>query len=715
MRPKELRSLEKLLPIFLVLIAVVFGLTGTGTARETSFWTTERETEFLSGTPECVSIRINEIVSLAPQLDTLLTSGESYFWCLARDGEGNVYAGSGDGGNVFKFAADGETSLVLDSPELEILSLAIDRHGSVYAGTSPGGLIYKILPDGKSLVFFKSGESYVWCLALDEKGNLYAGTGDQGKVYRIRPDGSGELFYETGERHVMCARYAGGRLFLGTEGSGLVLSVSQEGKGQVLYDCDEKEVRDIAVGDDGVVYAAAVSKSKKPGGTQQTDSGSGEGGSETQEQKKLTSSIYKISPDGTGVKLWTTSRSGAYSLYLAGKDSLVVGTDDDGTIYCLAEGRLGLLRKVADSQILGVIGDGRTVFFSTGNGARVYSAGPVFCKEGTLVSKVFDAIGVSRWGCLTWEAEVPRGSSLAFSTRTGNCENPDKTWSEWGEELTSSGGIVRSFPGRFVQWKAILRSSTGRVSPSFRKVTLSYLEKNLAPTVASVQVMPQGIPLARGGMDKVPERVWQTLPGGVKVEYSIVSDEEERAVEDAAWARAFRTALWQASDPNGDKLTFSIFYRGIEEENWKLLEENFKEAIFTWNTSAFPDGTYLLRVVASDLPDNTPSGALTAEGMSLQFEIDNTPPVISGLRYARERAGVRIDGKVSDNMSPVVGLDYSLDGDEWRNLQAADGLLDSPREEFSFVLEGLGAGEHALIVKARDGAGNIATARLKVM
>jgi hypothetical protein len=714
-RPKERCSLGKLLAIFLFLTAVVFGLTGTGGARETSFWATERESEFLSGTPECVSIKRSEMVSLALQLDTLLSSGESYFWCLAKDAKGNVYAGSGDGGNVYKFAADGETSLVLDSPELEILSLAIDRQGSVYAGTSPGGLIYKINADGKSSVFFKSGESYVWCLALDEKGNLYAGTGDQGKVYRIRPDGSGELFYETGERHVMCARYAGGKLFLGTEGSGLVVSVSQQGEGQVLYDCDEKEVRDIVVGDEGVIYAAAVSKSKKAGGTQQTDPGSAEGGSETQEQKKLTSSIYKIYPDGTAIKVWTTSRSSVYSLYLAGKDSLIFGTGDDGTMYCLAEGKLGLMRKVADSQILAVIGDGRTVFFSTGNGARVYSAGPVLCKEGTLVSKVFDAVGVSRWGCLTWDAQVPRGSSLTFSTRTGNCENPDKTWSKWSEELTSSGGVVTSFPGRFVQWKAILRSSAGRVSPLLRKVTLSYLEKNLAPTVASVQVMPQGMPLAKGGIDKAPERVSQTLPGGVKVEYSIVSDEEERAMEEAAWARVFRTALWQASDPNGDNLTFSIFYRGIDEEKWKLLEENFKEAIFTWNTSGFPDGSYFLRVVASDSPDNSPSEILTAEGLSLPFEIDNTPPVVSGLRYTKEKVGIRIDGKVSDNMSPVVVLNYSLDGKEWCNLQALDGLLDSLHEEFSFVLEGLAAGEHALVIRARDGAGNIGTGRLRVM
>lgn len=714
MRPREVRFLEKSLPISLTLIVVALGLVGSVTARETSFWTIERASEFLNGTPECVSIRRPEVVSLALDVDTLVRSEESYFWCLASDARGNLYAGSGDGGNVYKFDARGETSLILDSPELEVLSLAVDKRGSIYAGTSPGGFVYKIDPEGRSSVFFKTGESYVWCLAFDEKGNLYAGTGDLGRVYRIRPDGSGELFYDTGENHVMCAKYIGERLFVGTEGSGLVVSVSDQGRGEVLYDCDEKEVRDLVVGEDGIVYAAAVSQSRK-GFTQQTDPKSEEAVPEGEEQRKLASSIYKIYRDGTGLKLWTTSRSSVYSLYLAGQDSLVIGTGDEGTIYGLANGKLELLQKVGDSQILDIVGADGALVFCTGNGARVYSAGPLVCEEGSLVSNVFDAVGVSRWGSLTWEARAPHGTSLAFSVRTGNCEKPDKTWSEWSQELTSSGEVAQLIPGRFVQWKAVLRSSTGKLSPSFRKVTLSYIEKNLAPTVASVQVMPQGVTFSRGGMDKVPERVSQTFPGGIKVEYSIVSDEEETVMEDAAWARAFRTAVWQASDPNGDRMSFSVSYRAIAEEKWKAIEKAFGETIFAWNTAAFSDGTYQLRVVATDLPDNTPSEALTAEDISLPFDIDNTPPVVSGLSYAREKAGVRIDGRVADAMSAVVGLDYSLDGGEWRNLESSDGLLDSSREEFSFLLEELAPGEHSIVVRARDRAQNIGTGRLKTM
>lgn len=446
-----------------------------------------------------------------------------------------------------------------------------------------------------------------------------------------------------------------------------------------------------------------------------TDSSAEESVSGGQEQKKVSSSIYKIFQDGSAIKLWSTARSSVYSIYLVSRDSLIIGTGDSGTIYGLANNNLELLEKVGESQVLDIIGSDEALLFSTGNRARVYSAGPLFCRDGSLLSSVFDAEGISTWGSLSWEGESSAGSSLSFAIRSGNCEKPDKTWSDWSDELKTSGEVVRAFPGRYVQWKAILHSSKGRHSPSFRKVTLAYLEKNLAPTVGSVQVMPQNVVFERGGMDKVPDKVSQTFPDGIKVEYSITSGEEMRATEEAGWARTFRTAVWQASDPNSDRLSFSVFYRGVEEENWKPIQENIKDVLFTWNTTSFPDGSYVLKVVASDLPDNTPSEALSGEGVSLPFEIDNTAPVITGLKCERAKGDVRVEGRVTDNMSPIVDRDYSLDGGDWHNLQSSDGLLDSQKEEFSFLLEGLSQGEHSIVVRARDEALNIGTAKLKVI
>ncbi|MBN1503616.1 MAG: hypothetical protein JW952_00990 [Candidatus Eisenbacteria bacterium] len=680
------------------------GLAGKGHCRETSFWLTESDADFRGGTPEHVSVNRPGVVVLAPELDTLLSSEDDYFWCLADDGRGTVYAGSGDAGRVYSVDERGKSEVVADSLDLEVLSLAVDAGGAVYAGTAPGGLIWKIAPGGKRSVFFETGETYVWCLVFDDDGNLYAGTGDKGNIYKISPDGKGEVFYQTGERHVMCARHADGRLVVGTEGTGLVFAVNPQGKGRVLYDCDEQEVRDLACADGGVVYAAAVARTKGMAGPEL--GGAPASGRDHGEQMSG-SSLYRIAADGTTSRLWASSRSTIYCVWPVSADSILLGTGDEGRILCLGSGRLGLVDAVEQSQVLDLMESSGRLVFSTGNEARVFSSGPGTSRSGTLVSRAFDTNGVSRWGGLSWEAEVPRGASVTFQLRTGNSETPNRTWSDWSEGVRENGAVPQSPPARFVQWKATLGSGAGGSSPSLTKVTLAFAERNLPPTVDGLKVLPQGMPFVSGGIEKMPERVSQTLPGGIKVEYSAVRDATARAVEGAAWARTVRTAVWEAADPNGDNQKFAVYYKRLEETRWKPIEEDVRETLFAWNTSAWPDGSYCLRVVATDLPDNLPEEALSAETVSLPFDVDNTAPVVSRLASTRVTGGAAVTGTLSDSMSPVTELHYSLDGGDWMPAQASDGLLDSRTEDFSILLSSLEAGEHTVGVRAIDGAGNV--------
>ncbi len=693
--------------VFLLLAA----LARSGDGRETSFWVIERDADFVSGTPEHVSVKRPGVVVLAPELDTLFSSEENYFWCLAADERGTVYAGSGDGGRVYSIDSRGRTELVMDSLDLEVLSLAVDARGAVYAGTAPGGLIWKNV-DGESSVFFETGESYVWCLAFDDSGNLYAGTGDGGKVYKIRPNGKGEVFYETGERHVMCAQYAKGRLVVGTEGTGLVLAIDANGKGRVLFDCDEQEVRDVACVDGGVTYAAAIARTRTVAGPALDDAPSQSG--EDQDERKQGSSVYRITDDGTASKVWTSGRSTVYCLWAAAGDSLLMGTGDEGRILCLSQSQTELVDRVADSQVLDMMNSEGRLVFSTGNNARVFSAGPKASRSGTLVSKAFDTGGVSRWGALSWNADVPRGASLQLQLRSGNSETPNRTWSDWSEDVARSGAVADIPPGRFVQWKARLTSGAGASTPGLRKISLAFAKKNLAPVVTGVRVYPQGVQFADGGIDRMPERVSQTLPGGLRVEYSVVKDDVERAVEEAAWARTLRTATWEASDPNGDKLEFTVSYRRPEEEKWKLIDLAIEETVFVWNTSDWPDGSYLLRVEVTDLPKNLPSEALTSEAVGVPFDVDNTAPVVSRLKSEDTAQGTTVTGTLSDALSAVTELHYSLDSGGWTLAQAADGLLDSRTEDFSIMLDTLTTGEHTVGLRAIDGAGNVGTGSLLI-
>ena len=71
--------------------------------------------------------------------------------------------------------------------------------------------------------------------------------------------------------------------------------------------------------------------------------------------------------------------------------------------------------------------------------------------------------------------------------------------------------------------------------------------------------------------------------------------------------------IWQADDPDGDRLVYSIYFRGEDENEWKLLRENFNETMLTLEGDVLADGRYLFRVVASDKASNSGDSVRQAE------------------------------------------------------------------------------------------------------
>jgi len=169
---------------------------------------------------------------------------------------------------------------------------------------------------------------------------------------------------------------------------------------------------------------------------------------------------------------------------------------------------------------------------------------------------------------------------------------------------------------------------------------------------------------------------------------------------------------WQASDPNGDSLEYSIYFRGAEERNWKLLEKELKNTSHPLDSESFPDGTYLIKVVATDSPSNPRDLALSHEEISDPFDIDNTPPKVTELQTVSAGDGrYVVTGKVEDAASYIKEIVYSIDGGDWKLVFPSDQIFDSKVENFSFPTEALAAGEHTIVIKASDAAGNIGAAK----
>ena len=73
-------------------------------------------------------------------------------------------------------------------------------------------------------------------------------------------------------------------------------------------------------------------------------------------------------------------------------------------------------------------------------------------------------------------------------------------------------------------------------------------------------------------------------------------------------AKGYVGARWLASDPNGDSLIYTVEIRGASETEWKPLKDRVAEKYISWDSTAFPDGEYRLRITASDAPAQSALG-----------------------------------------------------------------------------------------------------------
>jgi hypothetical protein len=94
-----------------------------------------------------------------------------------------------------------------------------------------------------------------------------------------------------------------------------------------------------------------------------------------------------------------------------------------------------------------------------------------YASTGTFLSRVFDAGATANWGTASWTPEVPAGTSLTISARTGNTPTPDGTWSAFAVIPASGDNVGQT--GRYLQYGAELDSADPAVTPSLDDITIS--------------------------------------------------------------------------------------------------------------------------------------------------------------------------------------------------------------------------------------------------
>jgi hypothetical protein len=164
---------------------------------------------------------------------------------------------------------------------------------------------------------------------------------------------------------------------------------------------------------------------------------------------------------------------------------------------------------------------------------------------------------------------------------------------------------------------------------------------------------------------------------------------------------------WTAGDPDQDDLTYSIYFRGEEESEWKLLQEEVRGATFALENDVLPDGRYRVKVVASDAGSNPDQTARTAERISAPFLVDGTPPLVETLETTRARDSATARFRVRDAASVLTRAEYALDADPLKPLLSEDRIVDSNDETFLVTVTPLDGREHLLTIRVYDAAGNV--------
>ena len=60
------------------------------------------------------------------------------------------------------------------------------------------------------------------------------------------------------------------------------------------------------------------------------------------------------------------------------------------------------------------------------------------------------------------------------------------------------------------------------------------------------------------------------------------------------FAKGYIGARWISSDENGDTLQYKIEIRGANETAWKLIRDQVRERYLSFDSTAFPDGRYIV-------------------------------------------------------------------------------------------------------------------------
>jgi hypothetical protein len=654
----------------------------SGDAAKVKVWQQYLPSHFEKAQFKDVIVTSEGALRLSRQVKPLANLQAANVWDMVEDKDGNLFVATGDEGKLYKVTPEGKAAVVYAGVDSQVLCLAHAPDGTIFAGTGPTGKVIRVTPEG-ARVLTDELDSYVWSMVYDvPTKSLLVGTGPKGRIYQVMPDGKAGVYYQTKQEHILCLAIGpSGSLYAGTDKGGLVYRIDGKAKGFVLYQAHQSEIRGLLVTADAV-YAGTSSPTRRPGaGGKMTE--------RTVRSEEVASlvltqgapapstppvgenSVYRISRDG-GVREIFRDKVLIQRLLLdSGK--LLVATGMHGQLFEIDEAakEKSEIARLDHGQIMCLLKrhDG-SIGLGTGDPGKLYALEQRYAAKGTVTSDVLDAKISSKWGAVSWKANVPPGTSVSVAFRSGNVSEPDDTWSDWSAEQTDPREARASAPtARYLQYRVSLTTKDPLATPEFRQFVLRYKSINQAPEITSLEVPD----LEAGNADN-----------GRKLKIR-----------------------WTATDPNEDELTYRLYFRKEGWKDWLLLENELEKREYEWDTTTVPSGHYQIKVVASDRRDNAPEETLTAERISAAVTIAHAAPTVTLRFKGLEDDRAVLEATATDPLVRLTEAAFAVNGKRWANVFPVDGIFDSKTESFNIKTETLRPGSYVVMLRVKNAAGNI--------
>jgi len=582
--------------------------------------------------------------------------------------------------------------LTLQPPAADLATLpdatpwAVARRGDdIFVGGATSGTVYRINAaqhGGPAEMYFKTGELSVTALVVAADGTLYAGTAPNGRVFRITGAGTGAKFADLDATYVWdLLPRADGTLLAATGSKGVVFSLAADGSATPYYATGATHALRLAAGDGGVVYVGTAFD-----GAVHRVTGRGQGGPVFSSSDLSVSAlaaangrlfvgtsprgrVYDIGADGVAALRNNPTRpTSVYALAPDGDRGVLVAIGPEGAVLSATADGTTVRWKPGTGQVIGLAGAGDGLVAVATGPSRVVSltASSAGTREGRYESQVLDAGVTAQWAWVSWLSQEPTGSQVYLQTRSGDTPQVGAQWSDWSSPYrVPHGQRIGSPPGRFLQYRIVASAGDGGAAPIVRQVKVSYLQPNTPPEV----------------------RV--TAPGG------------------GAYWSGKQTVKWTTRDADGDTVTVTVQYSKDQGATWMTLAEAQSGPNYEWDTTALPDGDYLLRLTASDELSNA-AGARTGVVVT-PVVIDNTDPsLLVSVAEANLTGGdaATIKGQAGDTWSGVAGVNYKVDDGAWRAVPLNTADLFGALAPFEFRTPALAAGEHTITLRVYDVAGN---------